>query len=74
MGVIAAQVLKCPDCGAPIDEARDYEEDIVTIPSIGGVHRLHRGYEVTLVHKGCGWERRTNNWRQFLPRPPVAKP
>lgn len=67
MALMSIGLVKCPECGVPIERVEDYEADIVRIPAIGGsTDTFMRGDEVTLVCDKCGWKEHTFNWRNFV--------
>ena len=67
LALISLQAVRCPACGASVGETRDYEARWVEIPQVGGKPlRTLVGEEVTLICRGCGWNARTRDWRQYV--------
>jgi hypothetical protein len=59
--------LKCPKCDRPIQESKNYQADIVTVPQLGGAPvDFIRGETVTLKCSQCGWSTNTTNWQSYL--------
>lgn len=70
LAAIAANVVECPSCGQAIRKMRDYQAEFVEIPQLGGRPlRELASDKVTLVCGECDWQKRTDNWREFLAAP-----
>lgn len=70
LALISLRAIRCPACDAAIAETRDYEARWLDIPQVGGRPlKVFASEEVTLLCRGCGWNARTKDWRQFLKAP-----
>lgn len=68
---ILAKVIGCPACNKPITRTENYQSHDIHQPQIGGSPiRMNLGEEVTLVCENCGFNVRTNNWREYATLPP----
>jgi len=73
MAALSAGAIRCPMCGVLITNTSDYQATTHEIHQIGGPPLVEKlGEEVTLTCGRCGWQKRTDNWRQFLATKPVG--